>query len=205
MAAQQKSTTSPSIRRAYRMSRRQESVDETRQRIAAAAFELHSEIGPAQTTISAVAARAGVQRHTVYKHFPDLRSLYEACSHHGLEVWAVPDGREWLSIPDPVDRLHHGLTEIYRIYRANAPSIGLILRDAPVYADLGASGEYDDRMAGMFGALSAGWAEPPEGAVRAAAIGHAMQFDTWRSLTGSGLTDDQARDLMVDLVVRAGQ
>jgi AcrR family transcriptional regulator len=186
------------------MSRRLESVDETRQRIAAATFELHSEIGPAQTTISAVAERAGVQRNTVYKHFPDLNSLFEACTAHGLEVWGVPDGDPWRSIPDPVERLRHGLTEIYRVYRANARSVGMILRDLPMYADVGGWGEFDDRMARMFAALAEGWAEPPAGAVRAAAIRHALSFETWRSLTDGGLADDQARDLMVDLVTRSG-
>jgi AcrR family transcriptional regulator len=192
-------------RRAYRMGRRQESVAETRQRIAAATFELHSEIGPAQTTISAVADRAGVQRHTVYKHFPDLNSLFQACTAHGLEVWGVPNGDSWRAIADPAERFRQGLTEIYRIYRANARSIGMILRDMPIFADVGGDEQYHDRMAGMFMALAEGWAEPPDGALRAAAIRHAMQFDTWLSLTEAGLTDHQARDLMIDLVTRAGR
>jgi AcrR family transcriptional regulator len=204
MVEQQKHDTADKPRRVYRMSRRLESVDETRQRIAAAAFELHGEIGPAQTTISAVAERAGVQRNTVYKHFPDLNSLFQACTAHGLEVWGVPDGDTWRSVPEPVERLRRGLTDIYRIYRANARSVGMILRDLPVFADVGGWHEYDDRMGRMFAALAEGWAEPPDGAVRAAAIRHAMSFETWRSLTDGGLTDDQARDMMVDLVTRSG-
>lgn len=190
--------------RGYRMSRRALSVDETRQRIAAAAFELHGEIGPARTTISAVADRAGVQRHTVYNHFPDLSSLFEACTAHGLRVMGLPDGHQWREIADPGERLRRGLTELYRVYRTNAPALGMILRDMPVLEDMGGYDAFNDRMGGLFAALADGWPDGDHQPVRAATIRHAMQFETWRSLTDSGLTDDQARDLMVDLVTRVG-
>jgi AcrR family transcriptional regulator len=186
------------------MARRQESIDDTRQRIAKAAFELHSEIGPSRTTISAVAERAGVQRHTVYSHYPDLRSLFQACSQYGLEVWGGPSPATWLSIPDPGDRLRVGLAELYGIYRRNAPGIANILRDLPAYAEVGGDEAYRELMAGLFAALADGWADASTSPVRLAAIGLALRFETWKSLTDSGLTDDQARDLMVDLVTRAG-
>jgi AcrR family transcriptional regulator len=160
---EQQTDTAKQASRTYRMSRRLESVDQTRQRIAVAAFELHGEIGPAQTTISAVAERAGVQRNTVYKHFPDLNSLFQACTAHGLEIWGWPDSDTWRSIPDPVERLRHGLTEIYRVYRANARSVGLIMRDLPVFADVGGWEQYEDRRHDVHRTRE-GWAEPPAGA-----------------------------------------
>ena len=54
-----------SERRKYTKRRRAEGELETRQRITEAAVALHGTIGPARTTISAVADRAGVQRATV--------------------------------------------------------------------------------------------------------------------------------------------
>jgi len=194
----QKNPASP---RAYRMSRRLESVEETRSRIAAATFELHATIGPARTTISAVAERAGVQRHTVYHHFPDLTSLFEACVDHGIRVTRMPEAEPWLAIPDPTVRLRTGLGELYGYYRVNARLIGNIYRDMPMFADIGGTAQFDDQMAGMFKALARDWtvADDLRPSVTAA-VAHAMSFETWRSLTQGGIADDQARDMMVGFV-----
>jgi AcrR family transcriptional regulator len=194
----------PESRRGYRMGRRQETLNETRQRIAAAAFELHGEIGPSRTTITAIAERAGVQRHTVYNHFPDLESLFRACTAHGMTVMGIPQAGPWRTIAEPTERLRHGLGELYRVYRTNARPLGTILRDMPLFADVGGDEAFYDRMAELYAALAEGWGEGPQQAMRAPAIGHAMRFETWQSLTDGGLTDDQARDLMVQLVVGAG-
>jgi AcrR family transcriptional regulator len=194
----------PESRRGYRMGRRQATLDETRQRIAAAAFELHGEIGPSRTTITAIAERAGVQRHTVYNHFPDLESLFRACTAHGMSVMGIPEAGPWRTIADPTERLRQGLSELYGVYRANARPLGTILRDMPLIADVGGDEAFDDRMSELFAALSDGWGEGPQQAMRAPTIRHAMRFDTWQSLTDGGLTDDQARDLMVQLVVGSG-
>ena len=90
------------------MGRRRESLEATRQRIAEAAFELHGTVGPAQTSISAVADRAGVQRHTVYNHFPDMTSLVRACTEHGMRVTGIPEAAPWRAIEDPAIRLRPG-------------------------------------------------------------------------------------------------
>ena len=191
--------------RRYRLGRRQAGVDETRQRIAAAAFELHGEIGPARTTISAIAERAGVQRHTVYNHFPDLPALFAACTAHGMRVMGIPEAAPWRAIADPTARLRHGLGELYAVFRANARPLGTILRDMPVFADIGGDEAFHDRVDELFAALAEGWHGDEETRrKRGAAIGHAMRFETWQSLTTGGLTDDQARDLMVDLVTGIG-
>ena len=109
MAEQLKSTG----QRIYRMGRRREQLDATRQRITEAAFDLHSTVGPAQTSISAVAARAGVQRHTVYHHFPDLTALFRACTEHGMRITGVPDAASWRAIDDPTSRLRRALGDLY--------------------------------------------------------------------------------------------
>ena len=109
------------------MGRRRLQLEATRQRITEAAFELHSTVGPAQTSISAVAELAGVQRHTVYHHFPDLASLFLACTEHVLQVTQIPTGESWGAIEDPPARLRHALAELYPYYRANAQVVGNIL------------------------------------------------------------------------------
>ena len=183
------------------MGRRLETVEETRERIAKATYELHATIGPAKTTISAVAERAGVQRHTVYNHFPDLASLFRACTEHGIRVTRMPDPVAWQSIADPSTRLRTALTDLYGYYRVNARLMSNILRDMPLFADVGGDEEYLDRVGRTFATLTDGWAVGE--AVRPAldaAVGHAMAFETWRSLTEPGLSDDQARDMMVGFV-----
>ena len=71
--------------RPYRKHRRAELEQQTRERIVEAAVDLHGSVGPARTTVSGVAERAGVQRATVYRHFPDDESLFAACSAHWRE------------------------------------------------------------------------------------------------------------------------
>jgi AcrR family transcriptional regulator len=187
--------------RAYRMGRRREQLDAMSQRIAEAAFELHGLIGPAQTSISAVAERAGVQRHTVYHHFPDMTSLMRACTEHGMHVTRTPEVAPWRAIDDPAIRLRHGLGELYGYYRANAQLIGNIVRDLPLMGDVGGSEAFVERMGQLFSALAEGWTgDAATQRIRMATIGHAMSYETWRSLTDKGLTDAEATELMVGLV-----
>ena len=191
----------PTGQRAYRMGRRREQLDATRQRITEAAFDLHSTVGPAHTSISAVAERAGVQRHTVYHHFPDLTALFRACTEHGMRIIGVPDAALWRAIDDPTARLRMALAELYLFYRTNARLLGNIVRDMPQRTDVGGSEAFVERMTDLFSALASGWTG---GAgtqrLRMAVIGHAMSYETWRSLTDRGLTDAEAIDLMVRFV-----
>jgi AcrR family transcriptional regulator len=183
------------------MGRRLETVEETRERIAKATFELHATIGPAKTTISAVAERAGVQRHTVYNHFPDLKSLFQACTEHGIRVTRMPDPVAWQPIADPATRFRTALEDLYGYYRINARLMSNILRDWPLFADVGGDEEYRDRVSQTFATLTDGWkvSRTVRPALHAA-IGHAIAFETWRSLTEPGLSDEQARDLMIGFV-----
>jgi AcrR family transcriptional regulator len=183
------------------MGRRRAQLDATRQRITEAAFDLHSTVGPAQTSISAVAERAGVQRHTVYHHFPDLTALFRACTEHGLRITGVPDAASWRAIDDPTARLRRALSDLYLYYRTNARLLGNISRDMPQMTDVGGSEAFVERMTELFSALAPGWTD---GAgtqrLRMAAIALAMSYETWRSLTDRGLADAEATDLMVQLV-----
>ena len=105
--------------RTYKLQRRAEQQAKTRQKIVETAVDLHASIGPALTTISMVAERAGVQRHTLYAHFPDERSLFLACSGLALERDPLPDGDAWRAIKDRRERLRVGLRAIYGWYERN--------------------------------------------------------------------------------------
>lgn len=120
--------------RTYTLKRRAEQQADTRRRIVAAAVHLHGSVGPALTTISMVAERAGVQRHTVYAHFPDEMSLSLACSALALERDALPDAAPWRAIEGQRERLRAGLRAVYGWYERNAELAACVLRDAEYHA-----------------------------------------------------------------------
>ncbi len=116
--------------RTYTLKRRAEQQAETRRRIVEAAVDLHGSVGPALTTVSMVADRAGVQRHTLYAHFPDERSLFLACSGLSLERDPLPDAEAWRAVEDRRERLRAGLAAVYGWYERNADLAACVLRDA---------------------------------------------------------------------------
>src|SRR3954447_13234063 len=120
--------------RNYELKKRAERQAETRRKIVEAAIDLHGTIGPARTTVTAVAERAGVQRHTYYRHFPDERSLMLACSGLYGERNPPPDPQRWREIRNPDERLRRGLDELYAFYEANRQMLSNITRDAQVHA-----------------------------------------------------------------------
>lgn len=184
--------------RPYRMGARAEQQALTRRRIAEAAVELHGTVGPARTTISAIAERAGVERLTVYRHFPDERALYAACSSHFLREHPPPDLEGPMSIAEPMKRLQAVLLTLYRYYRETQGVMGALLRDAaaaPLVAEY--LGPYRAMLGELAGGLSAAMADAGDARVRRAAIGHALSFTTWRSLAlDEGLDDEEAAALM---------
>ena len=111
------------------MRKRAEDVDRTRQRIVEAAVHLHGTAGPAATSIAAIAERAGVTRLTVYRHFPDETTLFEACSGHWLSQQTLPRPQDWGAIDDPAQRLKAGLADIYRFYRGGEQMLTMVIRD----------------------------------------------------------------------------
>jgi AcrR family transcriptional regulator len=187
-------------KRAYTLKRRAESQADTRRRIVEATVNLHSEIGPAQTSISAVAERAGVQRHTVYAHFPTERELHMACSGLALERDPLPDEAAWRTIAEPERRLRRGLAELYGWFSRNAELAACVMRDAefhPLTRDI-----VDIRMGPRLNAYRKVFAEGvrPTPQVRAF-IDLALSFHTWQSLTkDGGLSVDAAVDVMVRML-----
>ena len=115
--------------RSYTLKKRAEQQAETRQRIVEAAVELHSTIGPTATTLSMIAEKAGVQRHTLYAHFPDERSIFQACSAHAYERDPMPNADAWRGIAKRSERLTVALTDIYGWYERNESLVSNIMRD----------------------------------------------------------------------------
>ena len=135
-------------KRKYEMKQRAADVADTRRRITEAAVELHGTVGPVRTTISAVAERAGVQRHTVYRHFPTEEELFEACSTHFFAENPRPDQDLWRTIEDPRQRLSRALDEVYAYYERTGPMYANVLRDEPLVDAIG------PRLASLRGYLS---------------------------------------------------
>jgi AcrR family transcriptional regulator len=188
--------------RKYEKKKRAELEAETRRRITETAVELHGLVGPAHTSISAIAERAGVRRSTVYRHFPDDASLFDACSAHWSEENPLPDMAAWEAIEDPDDRLRAALGELYSFFRRTEQMLANLHRDEPamplVRDRFAVFHEYQDaaREALLRGRAVRGQRLDET----RAALGHALAFPTWRSLTREqGLDDSQAAELMVRL------
>jgi AcrR family transcriptional regulator len=180
-------------------------MDRTRQRITEAAIELHGTIGPAGTTLSAVAERAGVTRATLYRHFENEDTLFTACSAEWLAANPRPGLARWAAIEDPAERLATALDELYAWYRSTEAMRSNLLRDIDALPARIAAG-IRAFPASMRDVLDVGWpATGGSGALRRAALGHAVAFDTWRSLIHEGLDDDQAAAMMVGFVTNAGR
>ena len=196
----------PDETRPYRMKRRAESQQETRLRITESAVELHGTVGPSRTSISAVAAHAGVRRSTVYRHFPDEAALFDACSAHWAAANPPPDLAVWAKITDPDERLGVALRDLYAYYRRTAPMLDNLFRDettVPLVRERFAAfrgyfeAARDTLMAGR--GLRGGARRRTH-----AALGHAIAFSTWRSLAQEQRLDDTEAATLAHALVAAG-
>jgi AcrR family transcriptional regulator len=194
-------------RRKYELKKRAEEMDRTRLRITEAAIELHGSVGPSRTTLSAVAERAGVERRTLYRHFPNEADLFEACSAHYFSGNPWPDLAGWRAIRDPRRRLEQALDALYAYYERTEPMLANVLRDAevvdfardavaPLQAYLEEAAELlvaGRRVRGRRRNLVRG------------ALRHALAFSTWRSLSAGGVPRRDATELMTALVEAAAR
>jgi AcrR family transcriptional regulator len=190
-------------KRKYELKQRAVEMAETRRRITEAAVQLHGTVGPARTTLSAVAERAGVQRHTVYRHFPDEASLFRACSAHYFTANPWPDLGLWRAIGDPEPRLARALDDLYAYYEQTETMLGNVLRDLELVDGLQPTvvplQEFLDEAVAI---LAADWStRGRRRRVLDAALRHATDFQTWNSLTAGGrLSRAQAIELVGALV-----
>jgi len=188
--------------RTYQKKRRAEREVETRKRIVEAMVSLHRAVGPARTTVSAIAERAGVERLTVYRHFADETAMFQACSAHFASEVPGPDPAAWENVAEPAERLRAALLAFYDYYRRAEEMLVHVHRDLPELPALAAVlSPWDEFVGRVREELLEGWeVQEPVLARLAAAIGHALRFETWRSLARlDGLGDAEAADLMVSL------
>jgi AcrR family transcriptional regulator len=182
-------------KRQYKLKRRATQQQETRERIVDAAIALHEEIGPAATTISVLAERAGVQRLTVYRHFPNEQEILRACSSKWFGLNPPPDVSQ-IERGKPTERTRAILLALYKYYESTAQMW------TSLYRDVGKVDALNEPMVGFEGYLAAakkellaGWANNRSRRLQATAA-HALGFSTWQSLTEQGLS----RTAMADLV-----
>ena len=189
----------------YNLKARAERHQQTRQRIVETAVELHRAYGPAQTTITDIAKRAGVQRQTVYNHFPDELALLKACSAHNRTLNPPPDPEPWKLIADPQSRLRRALAEVYAYYRRNEQMLVNVTRDAQANPNVGkvfeARIKHQERMRD---ALGAGFLEQGDGQrhkLLYGALWMGLEFQTWHTLVRQqGFEDEEVIELMVGMV-----
>jgi len=192
-------------KRRYELKKRAEDVAATRRRITEAAVTLHGTLGPSRTTMSAVAEQAGVERRTLYRHFPTEADLFAACSAHYFTTNPWPDLASWSTIPDPATRLAQALNELYAYYERTETMLSNVLRDAavvdhardataPLHAYLDKAVEIL-----MIGRRLRG--APKE--LLSGALRHALAFSTWHSLNTNGIKREDAVKLVTALVETA--
>ena len=193
--------------RPYRKKARAEQEAETRRRITESAVELHGTLGPSRTAMSAVAERAGVRRSTLYRHFPDEAALFDACSAHWEAANPPPDIGMWAAIENPDERLRTALEELYAYYGRTEPMMSNLYRDEATNENVRRRfSRFRGFLAAARDVLMQGRGLRGHARRRAqAAIGHALDFLTWRSLVREqGLKDQEAVELACGLVSAAG-
>ncbi len=186
-------------KRKYELRARAEGQAATRRRITEATVALHESVGPARATVAEIARAAGVQRLTVYNHFPDDRALFKACAAHWNAGHPLPDPTAWAAIPDSRRRTETGLGELYAFYARNRPMISNLLRDAELMPQLAlvVAEALGPSMQRIVETLLHG--APQRGRRRMelrAMLAVAVEFHSWRRLVDCGLESDQAAVVM---------
>jgi AcrR family transcriptional regulator len=190
-------------RRPYRKRKRALAEEATRRRITEAAVELHASIGPARTTVTEIAERAGVSRMTVYKHFPTDRDVFVACSTHWAERNPSPEPSAWGAIADPLERLSIALRELYAWYEEKDDMLGKVFRDEPTLPSLAAvmSAQWAPYLEAIVGTLAEGWTTgQANDAELKAALRVVVDFKTWSGLRERGLDADRTARVAARMV-----
>jgi AcrR family transcriptional regulator len=192
-------------KRKYELKKRAEQMGETRLRITEAAIELHGTVGPSRTTLSAVAERAGVERRTLYRHFPNEADLFAACSTHYFTANPWPDLGDWPAVRDPKQRLERALDELYAYYERTEPMFTNVLRDAEVVDfardAVAPLGEYLEEGAEIL--IVGRQVRGRRRQLLMGALRHVLAFSTWRSLSAKGIGRSDAVKLSTALVEAA--
>jgi AcrR family transcriptional regulator len=192
-----------SEKRRYELKARAEAQRLTREQIVQATVDLHRELGPARTTVAEIARRAGVQRLTVYNHFPEPAALFGACQARWIQLHPLPDLAAALAHDQPVERFRAALLGYYRWYRETAPMAEWVQRDRAAVSALDellhrtADARLDQLAHQLATALPAD-GRPAD--LMRALVRLALDFWTWRRLNREGLDDPTAATAMTNAV-----
>jgi len=193
------------VKRKYELKKRAEQMGETRRRITEAAIDLHGTLGPSRTTLSAVAERAGVERRTLYRHFPTEADLFAACSADYFDAHPWPDLDSWSAIRDPQERLVRALDDLYAYYERTEPMFTNVLRDVDVLDfardAMAPLDVYLDDATEIL--VSGRGARGRQRELLKGALRHALSFSTWHSLATNGIARTDAVKLSAGLVETA--
>jgi AcrR family transcriptional regulator len=186
------------VKRRYVLRARRERVAETRARIVEAIMRLHGEVGPRNTTVSAIAARAGVERLTVYRHFQDEAAMFTACSRRYLELNPPPDPSAWAGEIDPARRTRRALADLFAFFGRTSPMFEKIYRDVGEYVSLKKiMDQFDAYLRSLADDLANGWPRNKAATRRRVILRHATKFATWQSLEAEGVTNEEKIELMI--------
>lgn len=184
-------------KRPYRLRERAKSQQETRRRIVEATMHLHEEIGPRSTTISAIAERSGVQRLTVYRHFPDEAAVFQACTSHWLSLNPPPDPGDWAHIVDAKARFRAAVTAFYGYFSRTRRMWNMSFQDvAHVPALQGPMTDFLAFMDGVCADLIAAFGDMTDMDRVIATVRHALRFQTWSALQDQGLDNPAKVELV---------
>jgi len=189
--------------RPYQLRARADKQAETHRILAEAAYALHATVGPAKATISAIAEKAGVQRLTVYRHFPDQEAIFAACTAHSFAIDPPPNPETWRSIADSSERLRSALAELYGYYRRNDRLLLNLYHDAELPVVAAALARRAELLARGAAILREGWKPKGRKETRLlpAALSHSLDFAAWRTLSvDSKVEDTDIIELMLGLV-----
>ena len=192
----------PAKKRPYVLKARGEQVAETRARIVAATVALHEEVGPRRTTIKAIAERAGVERLTVYRHFPDERAVVQACSAGWSADHPPPDPGSWQAEADPLGRTRRALTELYGYFGDNQRMLQQVHRDIPEMAALAeVTAPFHHYLQGVADDLLAAWTRAGKaGPDLAAVLAQSVRFETWSLLHAAGWSNARKTSLLLQWI-----
>jgi len=188
-------------KRRYKLRARGDLVAKTRARIVEAIMQLHGEVGPRNTTVSAIADRAGVERLTVYRHFQDQAAMFAACSHRYMELNPPPDPSAWAGEIDPARRTRRGLEDLYTLFGRTSPMFQKIYRDVNEFVSLKKiMDQFDAYLRNLADDLAAAWPRNQAAARRRAILRHMVKFATWQSFEADGVDDEYKIELILQCV-----
>jgi AcrR family transcriptional regulator len=185
-------------KRRYVLRMRGDQVAETRARIVEAIMGLHGEVGPRNTTVSAIADRAGVERLTVYRHFKGEAEMFAACSGRYLELNPPPDPTTWAGERDPMRRTQRGLADLYAFFSRTAPMFAKIYLDVDEYPSLKKiMDQFDAHLRHLADDVASAWPRDKSMPKRQTILRHATKFATWQSFEAEGVDNQEKIKFMI--------